>query len=242
MGKPSCARNNWIHAFSWTARYALLVVLTGTLLGCGKGDGSGAGGQGGQTGHFPMLPACRTDSDCAIGSCEDCGSGRCLISVDSPDKVEGRCWDLKQCMVDSDCSSVSDAFGVDSWCWVQGNFGMCEPSTSKSSTSATGTFCNNLFLTGQIAFVGYLNFSGEGVDTTWHANSGECTPCESMPAGESLRFEFGDEEDWIYRFTKTLDIGGEYNFKAEIDDVDGLPGITVYVPNTGYSCEDINYL
>jgi hypothetical protein len=112
---------------------------------------------------------------------------------------------------------------------------------SKSPT-AIGTFCNGLVLTGGIDFEGYLNFSGDGVNTTWYANSGDCTPCRSMPAGTSLRFEFGDELDWIERFSKTLDIGGEYKFKAEIDDITGYPGITVYVPKPGYSCEDINYL
>jgi hypothetical protein len=149
MEKLSYTRNACIRAFSWTARCALLVVVAGTLLGCGK--------------------------------------------------------------------------------------------SKSSSPSALGTFCNGLVESGS-DFTGYLNFTGDGVDTTWYAISGDCTPCVGMPAGKSLRFEFGDEYDWIYRFTKTLDIDGEYKFKAEIDDDTGYAGITIYVPKSGYTCEDISYI
>jgi len=110
------------------------------------------------------------------------------------------------------------------------------------SPSAVATFCNNLVLTGGIDFQGYLSFTGEGVSDTWYAYSGECTACTSIPAGKTLRFEFGDESDWIYQFSYTLEIGGDYKFKAEIDDVTGDPAINVYVPKSGYTCEDINYL
>jgi hypothetical protein len=112
--------------------------------------------------------------------------------------------------------------------------------TPGTDSSARAKFCNNLVKGGGADFVGYLSFEGDGVGkTTWYARSDECSPCESIPAGKILSFEFGDEIDQMADIQQKLEIGGEYTLVAELGDSTGKPIIALYMAKPGFRCEDL---
>ena len=118
---------------------------------------------------------------------------------------------------------------------------------SGSTSSARARFCNGLVRNGA-DFVAYLSFEGDGVSkTTWYADSGECSPCQNMPAGMTLNFELGDEISWMAESQKRLEVGEEYAFRAELETSTSQPsitqpGITLYRANPAYHCEDLGLL
>jgi hypothetical protein len=109
-----------------------------------------------------------------------------------------------------------------------------------SGPTATAKFCNDLWRNGA-SFVGYLNFVGSGVNNTWYASSGDCTPCRSIAAEKTLDFEYGDDDRGtaLASFTDILDEGGEYAFWAEVNPDTDVAEFNLYDGRGNYLCEEL---